>query len=161
MADYPIHILLVEDDEIDVEVVQRTFQKQQISYPLVHASNGLEALQILRGEDNYPCLPQPYLILLDINMPRMNGIEFLQALRQDVTLRSSIVFVMTTSNEDEDKIAAYNEQIAGYFLKSNDEGLLGFINLLDGYARLIEFPAPSRDFYYSQEEHHDSAFNCA
>lgn len=150
MADYPIHILLVEDDEIDVEIVQRAFQKQQINHPIVHASNGHEALQILRGADNYPCLPQPYLILLDINMPRMNGIEFLQMLRQDVTLKWSIVFVLTTSNQEADKIAAYNEQIAGYFLKSNDEALLGFINLLDGYARLIEFPAQNSYFHYSQ-----------
>lgn len=161
MSGYPIHILLVEDDEIDVEIFQRACQKQQISHPIVHASDGIEALQILRGEGNYPCLPQPYLILLDMNMPRMNGLEFLQTLRQDASLKWSVVFVLTTSNQEEDKIAAYMEQIAGYFLKSNDEAVLSFINLLDVYARLIELPTKGIYLHDSQGKRHDPALNCA
>jgi CheY-like chemotaxis protein len=156
------HILLVEDDEIDAEIVQRAFRQQQINYPIVHASDGIEALQMLRGEGKYPGLLQPYLILLDINLPRVNGIEFLQALRQDASLKQSIVFVLTTSNREEDKIAAYNEQIAGYFLKSGrNEEFVGFISLLDIYTELIQFP-PKRNYPSdSQKELHDSFIDCA
>lgn len=161
MPSYPIQILLVEDDEIDAEIIQRAFHKQHIGHPLSRASDGLEALQILRGEGNYPGLAQPYLILLDINMPRMNGIEFLQVLRQDIALQQSIVFVLTTSNNEEDKIAAYNEHIAGYFLKSSREEFSGFIHLLDAYVRLIEFPAQSLYPYNSQEKRHDTTLSCA
>jgi CheY-like chemotaxis protein len=150
MRNNPIHILLVEDDEVDAEVVQRAFQQQQISHPLTRAIDGMEALQMLRGEEGYPCLLQPYLILLDINLPRMNGIEFLQTLRRDVNLRQSIVFVLTTSNREEDKIAAYDEQIAGYFLKSGkNEEFSTFINLLDTYTKLIEFPPENINPNYS------------
>lgn len=82
MSDDPIHVLLVEDDEIDVEIFHRAFRQQQINYPIVHAIDGIEALQMLRGKHNDPGLVQPYLIFLDINLPRMNGIEFLHTLRQ-------------------------------------------------------------------------------
>jgi CheY-like chemotaxis protein len=161
MSNYPINILLVEDDEIDAEIVQRAFRQQHISHAIAHATDGLEALQILRGEGHYPFFPQPYLILLDINMPRMNGIEFLQTLRQDATLKQSIVFVLTTSNREEDKIAAYHEKVAGYFLKSNPAGFLGFINLLDAYTRLIEFPLVGNQRSCSQVTLADSALACA
>ena len=87
-------------------------------------------------------MPRPYLILLDLNMPRMNGVEFLQALRQDEDLKQSIVFVITTSNRDEDVVAAYNEQIAGYILKSRvGEDFVNLITMLDMYWRIVEFPA--------------------
>ncbi|MEZ4615953.1 MAG: response regulator [Caldilineaceae bacterium] len=79
--------------------------------------------------------------MLDINMPQMNGLEFLEALRQDETLKTSIVFVLTTSNRDEDKAAAYNKQVAGYLLKSRaGEEFQDMITLLETYHRVIEFP---------------------
>lgn len=140
-----VHILLVEDDEIDAEAIVRGFQKQKIENPIIVVPNGIEALSALRGEDGYARVPAPYLILLDLNMPRMNGIEFLQSLRQDIQLKSSIVFVLTTSNSDRDKLAAYREQIAGYLLKQRSGvNFADLVNMLDFYWRVVEFPPEER-----------------
>jgi CheY-like chemotaxis protein len=145
MLGQSFHILLVEDDDVDAEVVIRAFRRKQISNPFTIVSNGIEALNVLRGEGGQPRLPRPFVILLDINMPRMNGLEFLHALRQDPELRRSIVFMLTTSNSDEDKVAAYNEQIAGYLLKSNaGEDFMNVIRLLDSYQCAVEFPPEVR-----------------
>ena len=136
-----VHILLVEDDDVDAEMVLRACRRRQVTNPFTVVRNGVEALEALRGQAGRQKLPRPYLILLDINMPKMNGIEFLHELRQDDDLRRSIVFVLTTSNNDEDKLAAYNSQIAGYVLKSNaGEDFRNVINLLDSYRCSVEFP---------------------
>ncbi len=145
MKNQIIHILLVEDDEIDAEAIVRGFQKLQIDNPITVVPNGIEALNILRGESGHVRIPAPYLILLDLNMPRMNGIEFLQTLRQDGQLKSSIVFVLTTSNSDKDKLAAYQEQIAGYLLKQRSGvNFADLVNMLDFYWRVVEFPPEER-----------------
>jgi len=137
----PLHILLVEDDEIDAEHIIRAFQRHRIGNPITHVIDGVDALNALRGEGGYARLPRPYLILLDINMPRMNGLEFLQALRRDADLRPSVVFVLTTSTRDEDIMAAYDAQIAGYLLKSKvSEEFLEFIKLLNLYHVMVEMP---------------------
>jgi CheY-like chemotaxis protein len=137
-----IHILLVEDDDIDAEAVMRGFVTQKIANPFTLVRDGVEALAVLRGENGYPRVPRPYMILLDINMPRMNGIEFLQTLRRDPELRKSVVFVLTTSNRDEDIMAAYDEQIAGYLLKSRaGRDFVELVSMLDSYWRIVEFPA--------------------
>ncbi|MBE9207683.1 response regulator [Nostoc sp. LEGE 06077] len=119
MMERVINILLVEDDEVDVMNVKRAFKKVNITNPLYLASDGLEALAILRGNpDKYPQLPpERRLILLDLNMPKMNGIEFLQELRADPELCTTPVVVMTTSNQDQDRVQAYNLNVAGYILK--------------------------------------------
>ena len=119
MEEQKIHILLVEDDEVDVMNIQRAFKQNNIVNPLYMAGNGLEALAILRGKGKIePVMPQARrLILLDLNMPRMNGIEFLRELRLDKILRSIPVIILTTSNEDRDKVEAYNLNVAGYILK--------------------------------------------
>lgn len=112
------NILLVEDDEVDVMNVKRAFKKNNITDPLYFASNGLEALELLRGNSNLPVMPRERrLILLDLNMPKMNGIEFLRELRADPELKLIPVIVLTTSNEDRDKVEAYNLNVAGYILK--------------------------------------------
>jgi CheY-like chemotaxis protein len=87
-----VHILLVDDDEIDIEAIQRSFAEHRIANVLTIAHDGLEAFSMLRGEHGFARLPRPYIILLDLQMPRMNGIEFLRALRQDPELKSSIEF---------------------------------------------------------------------
>ena len=136
-----VHILLVEDDDIDAEAVVRAFRRQKIGNPFTIVPDGIEAFSALRGEGGYTRLPRPYLILLDINMPRMNGVEFLQKLRQDDELKQSIVFVITTSSRDEDVMAAYNKQIAGYILKSRvGEDFINLITMLDIYWSIVEFP---------------------
>lgn len=112
-----LHILLVDDDEVDVMNVQRAFKRNNILNPLYVASNGLEALDMLRGK-GAETVPGPRrLILLDLNMPKMNGLEFLRALREDPNLRPLTVVVLTTSDDERDRIEAYNLNVAGYILK--------------------------------------------
>jgi CheY-like chemotaxis protein len=142
MAGSHIHILLVEDDEVDAEAIMRGFYAQKIANPFTLVSDGIEALDVLRGSSGMPRLPRPYMILLDINMPRMNGLEFLEAVRADPELAQSVIFVLTTSNRDEDIMAAYNHQIAGYLLKSRaGKDFVDLIALLDSYWRIVEFPS--------------------
>jgi CheY-like chemotaxis protein len=142
MSGQNIHILLVEDDEIDAEAIMRGFYAQKIANPFTLVSDGIEALDVLRGTNGMPRLPRPYMILLDINMPRMNGLEFLESVRADPDLAQSVVFVLTTSNRDEDIMAAYNHQIAGYLLKSRaGKDFIDLITLLDSYWRIVEFPS--------------------
>lgn len=112
-----LHILLVDDDEVDVMNVQRAFKKNNIVNPLYIARNGLEALQMLRGESEQKVPAERRLILLDLNMPRMNGLEFLRELRADPDLRALTVVVLTTSDDDRDKVEAYQLNVAGYILK--------------------------------------------
>lgn len=150
MVDQPVHILLVEDDEVDAEAIVRAFRKQKIQHPITIVPDGFEALNVLRGEAGHSLLPSPYLILLDLNMPRMNGIEFLHILRQDPELCCSIVFVLTTSDSNKDKLAAYNAQIAGYLLKQQaGENFVNLMDMLNVYWRIIEFPPEDRKWLHS------------
>ena len=114
-----INILLIEDDEVDVMNVKRAFKKYKITNPLYVAGNGLEGLEMLRSQDReQPQVPESRrLILLDLNMPKMNGLEFLQELRKDDNLKRTPVIVLTTSDEDKDRMEAYNLNVAGYILK--------------------------------------------
>lgn len=126
-----INILLVEDDEVDVMNVKRALKKKGLNNPLFVAGNGIEGLEALRGPE---AVPKPRVVLLDINMPKMNGIEFLKELRKDESLKNISVFVMTTSNEDSDKIDAYNLNVAGYILKP-----LSFDTFQAKVATLVEY----------------------
>jgi CheY-like chemotaxis protein len=112
-------ILLIEDDAVDVMNVQRAFKKGNIASPLYIASNGLEGLEMLRGTSSKPAAisSKHLLILLDVNMPKMSGIEFLKALRDDPTLKTIPVVMLTTSNEQIDRFNAYSLNVAGYLLK--------------------------------------------
>jgi CheY-like chemotaxis protein len=112
-----LHILLVDDDDVDIMNVQRAFKKNNIANPLFIARNGIEALEMLRGQSDTSFPDERRLILLDLNMPRMNGLEFLRELRSDPSLQALTVVVLTTSDDDRDKIEAYNFNVAGYILK--------------------------------------------
>jgi len=113
-----LNLLLIDDDEVDVMNVQRAFKRNNIKMSLQVATNGLEALQMLRGSGEEPVVPsRKRLILLDLNMPKMGGIEFLQELRADPDLKLIPVIVLTTSDEDSDKVEAYKLNVAGYILK--------------------------------------------
>jgi CheY-like chemotaxis protein len=142
MKDNTINILLVEDDEVDVMNVQRAFKKNHINNTLRIAGNGLEALALLRGKGNAEKIaPPPKIILLDLNMPKMNGIEFLQALRSEPELESISVFVLTTSDEERDIVAAYKLNVAGYILKPVElNNFVQTLTTLDLYWSLIELP---------------------
>jgi CheY-like chemotaxis protein len=138
MAEKMLNILLVEDDQVDVMNVKRAFEKNRIANPLFVAHDGQEALEKLRG-DGIP--RERRLVLLDLNMPRMNGIEFLRELRGDPALQHLPVVVLTTSNDERDKIEAYNFNVAGYLLKP-----VTFVNFvevmaaLNKYWTLVELP---------------------
>lgn len=113
----PISILHVEDDSVDSMVMQRALKKCQINHTLYQARNGIEALDMLRGLNGKEQIPRPKIILLDLNMPKMNGIEFLREIRNDANLKSISVFVMTTSDDENDRTDAYNLNVAGYMIK--------------------------------------------
>ena len=137
MTTAPINILLVEDDEVDVMNVKRAFEQQHIANPLFVARNGLEGLEMLRS--GRPAGRR--MVLLDLNMPKMNGIEFLREVRKDQELRSTTVVVLTTSNDDQDKVEAYDLNVAGYVVKP-----VTFSNFCDAmvtlnkYWSLVELP---------------------
>ena len=133
-----LNILLVDDDEVDVLNVRRAFKKANICNPLWVAGNGLEALELLRS-GNIPAHNR--LVLLDLNMPRMNGIEFLRALRADPDLALTTVVVLTTSSEERDKVDAYHLNVAGYLVKPVT--ILDFVSVmatLNKYWSLMEMP---------------------
>lgn len=131
MAEKTLNFLLVDDDEVDVMNVQRAFKKSNITNPLFVAGNGLEALEKLR-DGSVP--PRNRIVLLDLNMPKMNGLEFLRALRADAELHATTVVVLTTSNDDRDKVEAYNFNVAGYLLKP-----VTFVNFVDVMATLNKY----------------------
>ena len=135
---HPLNILLVEDDEIDVMNVRRAFERAHVSNPLYVAGNGIEALALLRSNG----LPsERRLILLDLNMPRMNGIEFLRIVRSDPALRTLPVVVLTTSNDEKDKIDAFDLNVAGYLLKPvTFTNFVELMSTLNKYWMLVEMP---------------------
>jgi CheY-like chemotaxis protein len=137
-----VQLLHVEDDDLCLMGLHRAFRAAKIANPIAFAHDGIDALDMLRGTNGRGRLPRPFVVLLDLNMPRMDGIEFLNEVRKDEELKKSIVFVMTTSDADEDKVSAYNLGVAGYILKSNPaNAFLEATALLDTYWRVVEFPA--------------------
>lgn len=144
-----ISILLIDDDEIDVRAFKRALAKQQIKHNLFTAKDGLEALDILRGTNLIPKINKPLLIFLDLNMPRMTGLQFLQTIRTDPELHDNIVFVLTTSNSEQDINLAYKNHVAGYLVKSQvGEQFEDVKRLVENYVTAIEFPRPTiRDSY--------------
>ena len=131
MEDHALNILLVEDDKVDVMNVERAFQKSHIVNPLFLAVDGEDALERLRGGE----VPlSRLLVLLDLNLPRMNGIEFLRELRRDVALRHLPVVVLTTSDDERDRAEAYNLNVAGYIVKP-----VTFLNFMEAMATLNKY----------------------
>jgi CheY-like chemotaxis protein len=136
-----VNLLLVDDDEVDVQGLKRAFIKSKIGNPITVARDGIEALEVLRGANGKPPLPKPHLILLDLNMPRMNGLEFLEAIRADEDLKSAVVFMITTSKDDEDKARAYGHNVAGYIVKQDPANtFMQAVTLLEHYWKIVEFP---------------------
>lgn len=109
-------ILLVEDDLVDIMTIKRAFKDNKITNPIHVCKNGLEALEFLQKSSNR----RPSIILLDINMPKMNGIEFLEVIKKDEDLKSIPVVVLTTSKAEQDKMESFNLGVAGYMIKPVD-----------------------------------------
>ena len=137
----PLSLLVVDDDDVAAEAVVRGMRKHALDCPIVVAEDGMAALQILRGKHPTRQIAKPYLVLLDLNMPRMNGMEFLRELRSDSQLRGTVVFVLTTSGSDADRARAYQESIAGYLVKSGlGPQLSGLARFLTEYRTSVLFP---------------------
>jgi CheY-like chemotaxis protein len=133
-----VTILVVDDDDIDVMGIHRALQKLKIINPIIRARDGIEALALLRDGHS---IQRPYIILLDINMPRMNGLEMLAELRADEVLSSAVVFILTTSKSDEDIFIAYQKNVAGYIVKSQvGDGFIRIMEMLNHYWRVVELP---------------------
>jgi CheY-like chemotaxis protein len=130
-------ILLIEDDDIDAEVVELALQELHVSNPLVRVTDGKQALAWLRD----PSKRTPGLILLDLNLPVMNGLEFLQMAKGDEQLRNIPVVVLTTSRLTQDKLASFNLSVAGYMVKPVDSArFLEIMHAIDVYWTLSESP---------------------
>lgn len=140
-APRPIRILLVEDDDGDAKAVERTFLKARIANPIVRAFDGAEALELMRGTNGQSKLQRPYMLLVDLNMPRTNGLQLIESVRADDELHDSVIFVLTTSNRAEDKESAHAMNVTGYILKeSAGEDFLRLFSLVDSYWRIVEMP---------------------
>jgi CheY-like chemotaxis protein len=134
-------ILVVDDDLVDRMAVQRSFKSLKIANPIIEACDGIEALERLRGENGQEKVQPPVLVLLDLNMPRMGGIEFLEHVRSDPILHSTLIFVFTTSLAKDDRVQAYTKNVAGYVSKQRPgQSFLDAIRMLEHYWRIIEFP---------------------
>lgn len=137
----PLNVLLVEDDDVAAESVMRSMQRAGLPCPVTWVEDGQAALEVLREQDAQRKTPRPRLILLDLNMPRMNGFEFLEAVRADPLLKYEVIFVLTTSSADTDRSRAYEENVAGYMVKSAvGPQFAKLTQLLDGYRRAVQLP---------------------
>jgi CheY-like chemotaxis protein len=136
-------ILHVDDDEIDQMAVRRALRERGIDCNLINARDGLEALDILNESYDKPSA-NPFIILLDINMPRMDGIEFLDRIHnhsESLIVKNAIVIVLTTSDAETDLKRAYAHNISGYMLKTDYEGGLSqLMTFLESYDRVTVFP---------------------
>ncbi len=138
MTAKPLNIMLVEDDDVDVMNVERAFEKARVSLKLLRAVDGVEALDLLRASST-PSARR--LVLLDLNLPRMNGIEFLRELRADERLRRTPVVVLTTSDDEQDKAAAFELNVAGYMLKPvTFQSFVDLMSAFDRYWTQVELP---------------------
>ena len=130
-------ILLVEDDRVDAMTVKRALKDLNVTNLLVHTLNGEEALNHLRAESN----GNPCVILLDLNMPRMNGIEFLKIIKADDELKKIPVVVLTTSRDTHDKVETFGLSVAGYIVKPADyKKFVETMRTIDIYWTLSELP---------------------
>jgi CheY-like chemotaxis protein len=130
-------VLLLEDDTVDTMTVIRAMKDLKVSNPLVRVINGEEALLYLQDDANV----KPCVILLDLNMPKMNGIEFLKVIKADPILRGIPVVVLTTSKGDQDKNECFDLGVAGYIVKPiGYQRFLEAMRILDLYWTLSEIP---------------------
>lgn len=143
MINDTVTVLLVEDDDIDAETVRRSFDKLKIINPVRHARDGEEALDILRGKNGAELIDGPFVVLLDLNMPRLGGHGFLTEIRDDPELNQTVVFVLTTSKADEDRHKAYAKNIAGYIVKQEaGKGFVEAIKMLKYFWQVVTLPNP-------------------
>ena len=136
-----VRFLIVDDDHIVVMAIKRALKKLNATNELLSAVDGVEALQLLTDDNGKTSIDRPFIVVLDINMPRMNGLELLSEIRADAAIRSTVVFMLTTSDAPEDICSAYEKNIAGYILKDDLVGSFeNAIALLDRYSETVILP---------------------
>ena len=122
-------------------LLERMLRGQRIANELHRVSDGLVTLDLLRGKNSHISVEKLYIVLLDINMPRMSGFEFLEEVRHDDNLRHSVIFVFSTSETDQDRKVAYDKNMDGYIVKSDIEsGFTNVINMLECYWKIVTLP---------------------
>ncbi len=141
MKTTPAKFLIVDDDTVSVMAMQRAMRKLKILNETEVCHDGQHALDFLNDEvKRHGSLP-PYIVTLDLNMPRMGGLEFLEAVRANPTLERVVVFVFTTSDTPTDVQSAYSKNVAGYIVKENpSETFANALDMLNAYARIVELP---------------------
>jgi len=135
-----VSIMIVDDDKIDVMALRRCFRALEIENPVFEAASGIEALARLRATDGCG-VSKPHLVLLDLNMPRMGGLEFLDVVRSDPALQRTLIFVLTTSAAPEDRDRCYDRNVAGYVVKQRDSrASMQAVAMLQQYWSTVAFP---------------------
>ncbi len=130
-------ILVVEDDDVDFKLLMRSFQRRKIGNSVVRAVDGLDALQKIEAGE----VQKPFIVLLDLNMPRMNGQEFLTELRKHPRFGDTVVFLITTSSDENDIRLSFEQHVAGYFLKDNvDDSFDRIVEVINGYWHIAVLP---------------------
>ena len=138
----PVRFLIVDDDQVSVLAIKRALKKLKIINPVQVARDGREALDMLKSEISEGQALPPYLVTLDLNMPRMNGFEFLEEVRNDPTLHRLVIFVLSTSDAPADVANAYDNNIAGYIVKDNlGDSFVRALDMIDCFAKVVEFPS--------------------
>lgn len=141
MKHQAVSFLIVDDDVVSVMSMQRMFKKLRLLNPVQVAGDGLEALDILRQANAPGGLQYPFIVVLDLNMPRMTGHEFLKEIRDDPTLTDTTVFVMSTSDSPHDIDEAYRAHVAGYILKDGrPDSFRDALELLGAYSEIVQLP---------------------
>lgn len=141
-----VTLLLVEDDEIDAETVMRGLAAARLLNPVVRARDGIEALEFLKGTNGRHKLRSPYVMLVDLRMPRLDGLGLIRRVRSDPALQRSVIFVLTSSSSDEDCMAAYDQHVAGYIVKSGArEKFLALASMLEYYLLIVTPPSGAAD----------------
>lgn len=136
-----INFLLIEDNDLDAQILKRCLTKMGAASSIMRARDGLEGLELLREDQAKNIIPRPYVILLDINMPRMNGHEFLASLRAADDLKACQVFVLTTSDNRKDIDLAYQQNASGYIVKPNSSSELSTVlETLQAFWAVCEAP---------------------
>ena len=140
----PVEILLVEDSAGDVRLTKEALREGKVANRLTVAHDGIEAMEMLLGTNNRIALDPPYLLLVDIRMPRLDGLGLIRRIRSNPMLHRTIIFVLTTSDNDRDRTAAYDAHVAGYIVKTNAPDQFHALAKMLEYYMLIVAPPPTQ-----------------